>query len=265
MSKLWLLALLVLVPLVSAYEVNAPLDIKVKLQYDNGTALSDVVSQACIASIYSASTEDLLLRDVNMTPGAYHGVTFTPNATGEYTVSIRCGVGNETVTYHEDFTITPVITGGGGGQVLNLNVKILPERRAYTVNVQADPTLSFTIQYSVGGRLQDSHEATWRLVREDAVVAKGYYKVLDTGVYEFDHDFGDALPGGYSLLLDFDGRSEIVTVAVVNRGAVQSLLTGLVASSDGKVSWVRAFLSLLFLLILLMLFALFVWRFRRKK
>lgn len=261
MRWLWLLALLLLVPLVSAYQVNSPLDIKVKLQYDNGVNLTDVMSTACIASIYYAGNSSLLVRDQPMTPGTYHDIVFLPTAVGDYTISIKCTYGNETVTYHEDFSITPPIVGStsGGGQVLNLNVKIMPEKKSYTVNVHESSKLAFPIQYSVGGKLSNSNEAAWRLVSQDKVLAKGFYKIVSTGNYEFDYDFKDVLPGSYQLFLDFDGRTEIVDVSVVSMEQTVSLISGMVTGSDGKLSVVRVTFSILFILLLLMAFVL-LWR-----
>ena len=257
-----------LLPLVSSYQVNSPLDIKVKLQYDDGVNLTDVLSTACIASIYFAGDSSLVVRDATMTPGTYHEIIFTPTAAGDYTISIKCTYGNSTVTYHEEFPITQMIVGSqpasSGGQVLNLNVKILPEKKLYIVNLQENSKLLFPIQYSVGGKLSNSNQATWRLVREDKVLSSGFYKILSTGNYQFDYDFKDQLPGSYQLFLDFDGRTEIVDVSVTSMGQGVSLISGMVTGSDGKLSIVRVTFSILFILLLIMAIVL-LWRRSRKQ
>jgi hypothetical protein len=253
--RYWLLlVVLCCLPLVSAYEVGVPLDIKVKLQFDDGVSLLDVVDDVCIVSIYFAGNESLVVRDVQMSGGAYHNVTFFPSAVGEYTVSVRCVYGNESVSYYEDFQITPVIVGSpsGGGGVLNLNAKIIPERKSVVVDLSGGERLSLGVQYSVGGRLVDSGVAGWRLVREDRVLASGSYVSVGQGSYRLEYDVSGLFEGSYQLFLDFDGRTEIVDVLLVRRVGGVSLLSGMVVGGDGRVSFVRSSLALLVLLFVIM-------------
>ena len=97
-----IIALLFLLPLVSAYTVNQPLTINVKLQYDNGTALSDVLVPACIDSIYFKGNSSFVQHDAEMTAGTYHSTVFTPSTTGDYQLSVECTYNNETAKYFDE-------------------------------------------------------------------------------------------------------------------------------------------------------------------
>jgi hypothetical protein len=202
---------LCLVPLVSAYQVNQPLTINVKLQLDNGTVLTDVLVPACIDSIYYDGNSSLLVRDQPMTPGTYHSTVFTPPAVGDYELSVFCTHNNETVRYFETISITPVISGSGSGgsigQVLNLNAKILPSQSRYVVNLGVDSRLQFPVQYYSNGVLAASNQATWTLTQNDAAKDKGTFVMQSTGNYQFDFDFNNYVPGDYTLYLSFYGRN----------------------------------------------------------
>ena len=247
-----------------AYEVNRPLDIQVKLQYDNGMTLTDVVSQACIISIYNQGTSSLVVRDANMTAGSYHDYSFTPTSTGDYVLSVKCDHNNESASYHETITIMPQTTSGGsGGQVLNLNAKIVPDKSSYVVNLGVDSKLSFGVAYYVDGKAKNSNVAQFRVLKGDQVVKTGGFVIKDTGSYVFDEDFKDYVTGDYQIALYFDGRTEFVALKVISVAEDLSPITGFVTNSDGKVSVVKLGLLIFFALFIILLTVVFIRSLRK--
>ena len=263
------LLVLVVLPLVSAYQVNQPLTINVKLQYDNGTAISDVVVPACIASVYYEGNSSMVLYDSAMVAGVYHGIIFTPTATGVYTLSVKCSYSGETAKYYEDIFITnPIVdsTGGvSGSQTLNLNTKIMPEKRQYVVNLQGDTLLKFLTEYYSNGNLANSNQAEWSVVKDDKILNKGLYVIKSTGIYQFDYDFKDYVTGDYKIFLFFDGRTEIVDLKIIDMNQDLLPITGFVLDNKGNVSVVRSLLLVGVLLLILMVVVLFVRRMREGK
>jgi len=259
-----LLVVLLFVPLVSAYQVNQPLTINVKLQYDNGSVLSDVLVPACIDSIYFDGNSSLLVRDQPMTPGTYHSTVFTPPVVGDYELSVICTFNNETARYFETIAITPVITGSGSGgsigQILNLNAKIVPDKSSYTVNLGVDSVLRFPVQYYANGVLANSNQATWTITQNDTAMEKGTFVMQSTGNYQFDFDFKNYAPGDYTVYLYFDGRNQAVTVHVISINSDLLSITGWVLTDTGAVSPVKAVIALFFLILLVAAIILFFRR-----
>jgi hypothetical protein len=269
-KKAWMIGLfvLLLVSSVSAYQVNQPLNVQAKLQYDNGLTLVDVNSQACIMSVFDHANNSLVVRDKNMTPaGGYHSYSFIPSDVGTYTINVKCVFNSEEAVYYEDVEIVQLTNepsgGGVGSQVLNLNAKISPDKLNYVVNLKGDTRLKFPVNYYAGGVLKNSNEAEWRIIKEDKVLNKGSFIILSTGTYQFDYDFKDYLTGDYKIFLYFDGRNEIVNLKVISISEDLNAITGWAVNSDGNVSPVRAIIGISFLILIIVAVVLFFKRMGR--
>ena len=264
----WACLLVCMIGVANAYEVNQPLNVQAKLQYDNGVSLVDVTSSACIMSVFFHGNENLIVRDANMIPaGGYHEYSFTPNYTGIYTINVKCDYAGEQATFYEDVDITTQLVepsgGGVGSQTLNLNAMIQPDKLNYVVNLKGDTRLQFPIKYFAGGVLKNSNEAEWRIVKEDRVLNKGNFVILQTGTYQFDFDFKDYLTGDYKIFLYFDGRNEVVNVKVISISEDLNFVTGWVIDSKGDVSPVKAFLGIFFLILIILAVFFFIRSLRR--
>jgi hypothetical protein len=268
MKKAILLGLMLIlcVSFISAYTVNQPLDIQIKLQYDNGVTLTDITSSACIISIYFHGNNSLLVRDQSMIAGSYHSYSFTPVSTGDYTVNVKCDYNNESAIYVEDIVIEPPSSSvSSGGQKLILNTQISPESTSYVVNLQGQTILQFPIQYFANGKMTNSNEQEFRIVKEDKILDKGMMKITGTGNYLFDFDFKDYLTGDYKIFLYFDGRSQIVDLKVISISEDLNFITGWVIDSKGDVSPVRAITGILFLILIIIAVVVFLQSLRQRQ
>jgi hypothetical protein len=251
-----------------AYEVNKPLTVQVKFQYDDGLSVVDVVTQSCDISVYFQASQGNFTPVVigaPMSGGSYHVFVFTPQFVGDYVLSVECSYGNESAVYNEVVRITPLlgVVGGGGGQVLNLNAKIVPERSLFVVNIAVQSDLVFGVSYYLDGKLVNSNQAEYRLLSGDRVLSSGGFVIKNTGEYVFDYDFKDQLTGSYRVALFFDGRTEFVDVRVISVSEDLSPITGFVVNSDGEVSVFKAGVLIFFVLFILLLVVVFIRSLRK--
>lgn len=253
----------------SAYQVNQPLDVRVRLQYDNGSSLVDVLSQACIMSVYSEASSSLVVRDGVMTVvSGYHNYTFVPVSTGGYVVSVQCTFNNETVAFHDSVSVDNVPSGStssGGGGVLNLDAKIVLAKSSYVVNVgSSDTILDFDASYYVGGVLSNSNYARYSIVKGDQILDSGGFVISRTGVYSFNFDFKNYATGDYKVLLNFDGRSSSVDVKVINVGVNSNMITGFVVKDDGSVNALNVVILFVIVFLIVLVIVFFVRSFSKK-
>lgn len=260
----WMILFLFLLCIVgvSAYQVNVPINVLVKLQQDNGTALTLITSQVCIGSVYFHGNDSLLVRDeLLINTSLFHNLLFTPLDFGVYTVSVKCTYAGESAIYREDLVVSPsLVDAGSGGQVLVLNSVITPERDVFVVNLRDDSRLSFLTTYAIGDTPSNAVESYFKVMKDDNVIKTGSFRLLRTGVYQLDFDFGQTVVGEYVVYLFFDGKTGVVDVRVIDSPV--GLITGLVFASDGSVNVRNA---LLFIGLLILLIVVVWWLLHRRK
>jgi hypothetical protein len=257
---------LLMIGFASAYAVNVPLTVQLTVQHDNGVTLTPVVTQACIGSVYSYSTFQLIVRDQPLIAGnPYHSFTFTPTSIGDYSISVKCDYLNESATYFETISVTAPVSGSGSsssGQTLILNALIQPDKDLYIVNTQQDSQLTIQVKYFIDNSLANAKESYYTILKGDKSIKQGNFQVLSAGIYQLDTDLSDYVVGDdYKVVLYFDGRSKIVSLNVISMSSDLSFITAkLIDPNTGQISQTREIIAIVLLLCLIII----VWFIVRK-
>jgi hypothetical protein len=237
-----------LVGVVSAFDtfnVNEPVDLIVRVQYDNNVSLSNIPLSVCNLSVYTGV--GYVLSNVSMIPnGQYHHYVFTPTVAGYYYASVFCSYLGENSLYLFNFNVTVPVdngvhsgagSGGGGSSTLvpqAMIPSIVPDRSSYTVNLLSDSVLKFDTQYSLDNKLSTAKSSSYQLLKDGNVIDSGLLSSTSVGTYTFDYDFVSLPVGQYQVALDFDGKLVLVDVNVVSNS--NNIFTGLITADDGSVS-----------------------------
>ena len=279
MNKLfYLLFLFLLIPFVSSYSVNQSIPLSVKVQYDNGVSLSDILVPACVISMFNHDADVFTFRNQSMTPsGEFHTYTFIPSLAGSYTASVLCSHSGDSSAYWFDFDVADIMdnvnsSGRGinpsGGSVLQsvfpASQSIAPEHSSYIVNLASNSVLTFPTSYYADSKLVNAKTSSWQLLRDGNILDSGSFISASSGVYSFIYDFKNLPVGDYQIAESFDNKPMLIDVSVVSRSGDASLISGLVTFDDGSISVVKLSV-LIFVLIIIIIATVLLFRSLRRK